>query len=209
MNAVKTRWGHLRDYFMKKHREYKATKSGQAAERRKKWHLYELMSFLTPLLEPRETYSNMVNIEIDSMQGSPRALSPGSPGLAPLQTPSPSHTPPPVQTPTPPPSQNSMPPPQRPSTKRKSATSDVDLEILQTLKHENDDDDDMWARSLVPSMKKLDHLDKMEFRVEVQASLLRFLRRKEDTRNSNHNVNIQATEGAMNYNTMENYYQWS
>lgn len=207
MNAVKTRWGHLRDYFMKKHREYKATKSGQAAERRKKWHLYEIMSFLAPLLEPRETFSNMVNIEIDSTQGSPQVLSPGSPGLAPLQTPSPSHTPPPVQTPltpTPPPSQNSMPPPQRRSAKRKSATSDVDSEIIQALKHDNDDDD-MWARSLVPSMKKLDHLDKMEFRVEVQASLLRFLRRKEDARS--HNVNIQATEGAMNYTT-ENYYQW-
>lgn len=59
MTTVKTRWGHIRDYFLKKYRENKNVKSGQAATGKKKWHLYDALSFLIPAYEPRNTSSNI------------------------------------------------------------------------------------------------------------------------------------------------------
>ena len=57
--ACRNKWGTLRDYFVKKYREAKTTKSGQAASKKKKWYLFDAMSFLIPYYSSRETGGNL------------------------------------------------------------------------------------------------------------------------------------------------------
>ena len=47
----KKKWRNLRDMYVKKRREIRSTKSGQAAERAKKWQFLEIMSFLDRYVE--------------------------------------------------------------------------------------------------------------------------------------------------------------
>lgn len=42
----KKKWRNVRDLYVKKKREIKATKSGQAAQKAKKWKFLEIMSFM-------------------------------------------------------------------------------------------------------------------------------------------------------------------
>ncbi|KAK3724262.1 hypothetical protein RRG08_043262 [Elysia crispata] len=162
VNAVKSRWGHMRDYFLKKRREYQTVKSGQAATGKKKWHLYDTLSFLTPIYEQRDTSSNL------SQENSGETTQ-ATESLADLE--SQASSPMTVRSDTPPP-QAPVVPYKRPQKRKRTASpgNDVDTEILKSLQLQQPeclDDDDMWARSIVPSVRSLNHLEKLEFRLEV------------------------------------------
>ncbi|KAJ8041360.1 hypothetical protein HOLleu_12159 [Holothuria leucospilota] len=53
----KKKWRNQRDTYMKKRREVKSNKSGQVAERAKKWHFFEVSSFLDTFIEENNTDS--------------------------------------------------------------------------------------------------------------------------------------------------------
>ena len=59
VTTCKSKWGTLRDYFFKKYRESKTTTSGQAASKKRKWYLFDTMSFLIPYYGSRETGGNL------------------------------------------------------------------------------------------------------------------------------------------------------
>ncbi|GFO37916.1 hypothetical protein PoB_006442100 [Plakobranchus ocellatus] len=44
----KKRWATVRDHFRKKHGEMTMTMSGQAATKKRKWYLYDFLTFLVP-----------------------------------------------------------------------------------------------------------------------------------------------------------------
>ncbi|GFO36963.1 hypothetical protein PoB_006346800 [Plakobranchus ocellatus] len=67
-----------------------------------------------------------------------------------------------------------------PKRKATSTTASVvDEEILKTLQ-KSQNDDAMRAKSLIPSLQKLRHLETLEFRVEVQSLLISYLRRQDE-----------------------------
>ena len=47
----KKKWRNLRDIYVKKRRESRSSKSGQAAERANKWQFLEIMSFFDRYVE--------------------------------------------------------------------------------------------------------------------------------------------------------------
>lgn len=132
------------------------------------------MSFLAPMYEKRETSGNLPESPavIDDSQ---------QPQLSQPQNPSPSPSPSPTTRP-----ESSTPPPARPvkrNPKRKSehiSSSEVDEEILKNLR-KPDDEDELWALGLLPSIRRLGYLEKMEFRTEVQSLLIKYLRAGETT----------------------------
>ncbi|GFO33888.1 hypothetical protein PoB_006039300 [Plakobranchus ocellatus] len=87
----------------------------------------------------------------------------------------------------------------------RTTASAMDEEILKTPK-KPENEDEMWAKSLIPSLQKLRHLEKLEFRVEVQSLLIRYLRRQ-DEEQARVSAISRPSQGASNLNYSEQYYQ--
>ena len=184
VTACRTKWGTLRDYFFKKYRESKTTKSGQAASKKRKWHLFDAMSFLIPYYCSRETGGNLVygdllqddNLDIEETGSQP--------------------------SPAPPPSDDSLPQEtfKKPQQQRKrksdgSTAAEFNNEILKALKEpEALDEHELFFKSLLPSMRKLSDIQAMEFRIEVQSLLLKYLKQP------NRPQNVAAAEPSTSSN---------
>lgn len=149
----------------------KHTTSGQGATNKKKWHLFDFMQFLLPASSTGASSGNLITdtetqdppYDDEAEQTSPAI--PASPASLQSQESIPSTV------------SNSQ---QR---KRKATTqrpSDVDLEILKAFKAPEQeprvvDDNDLFFKSLLPTMKSLDTLQTMRFRMDVQRLLLDYL----------------------------------
>ena len=167
-SACKNRWGTLRDYFFKKYRESKTTKSGQAASKKKKWHLFDAMSFLTPYYCSSVTSGNLVyedqpeddDVDIGETESQPSPATQSSDDSAPVTQ-----------------EIFKKPPQQRKRKKDCTTTSDFNMEVLKALKEpEVLDENEMFLKSLLPFMKKLNDIQAMEFRIAVQSLLLKHLK---------------------------------
>ncbi|KAL8563868.1 hypothetical protein ACOMHN_034247 [Nucella lapillus] len=179
VTACKSKWGTLRDYFFKKYRESKTTTSGQAASKKRKWYLFDTMSFLIPYYGSRETGGNL-NYEDQQQKDDLEIEETGS-----------------QQSSAPPSSDDSLPCSQetfrklsgnlqetfkKPQQQRKrksgcNTTPYLNMEVLKALKEpETVDENELFLKSLLPSMNKLNDIQAMEFRIEVQSLLLKYLK---------------------------------
>ena len=167
-SACKNRWGTLRAYFFKKYRESKTTKSGQAASKKKKWYLFDAMSFLTPYYCSRVISGNLVyedqpeddDVDIGVTESQPSPATQSSDDSAPVTQ-----------------EIFKKPPQQRKRKKDCTTTSEFNMEVLKALKEpEVLDETEMFLNSLLPSMKKLNDIQAMEFRIAVQSLLLKHLK---------------------------------
>ncbi|GFO35903.1 transcription factor adf-1 [Plakobranchus ocellatus] len=61
-NAARKKWTTLRDYFYKTNKQLKTIQSGAAADKRRKWYLYDAMKFLLPHITDRKTTSNLSEV---------------------------------------------------------------------------------------------------------------------------------------------------
>lgn len=151
----------------------KQSTSGQAATKKKKWHLYDFMQFLLPTCSRGASSSNLPNDEesnasqsddeAEHSQATP--ASPASPASFQSEEsalPAVSNT--------------------QQRRKRKATTpsaSDIDLEILKAFKTPQEpqvvDENEHFFQSLLPSLKTLDRLQTMHFRMDVQRLLLSYM----------------------------------
>lgn len=181
-NVAKKKWGNLRDYFQRQHRDVLTAKSGSAPSKKKKWALYDSMSFLIPYLSDRNTFGNLDDASGtavsskcgDTQDTIPMTFSPAS-QLPREHSPGPS-----VST------ENS----ERVSSsqlsmKRKLPKRSIDIEILETLKampaastdkHEEEDEDYMFFKNLVPKMKCLNDIQKLELQAEINSVFIKHLK---------------------------------
>ena len=199
----------MRDSFRKHHKKETTFKSGSEGKGHKKWYLYDNLLFLLPFVADlnTSTSSNLVEelheCQQWSQQESPKefqetsfrrntilhdnlpATSAGRPIAAtsledslpgpkcPLNKNTPATRIP----------QRKRPYPQE----RQYAASPFDAEMLNTLKvmqqqqKETRDEDEHFLLSFVPVMKSLDSISKFEFRGELNATALRYLRRTQQT----------------------------
>ena len=177
-------------------------KSGQAATRgKRRWHLYDALAFLIPVYEPRETCSNLSQEDEadETVQATEFLDTSFSQDVS--QASSPTTNRPDCLSPQPPAVLY-----KRPQKRKNTSTTpyEVDTAILKSLQQpEVDDDDEMWARSLIPSLKRLGHIDKLEFRLEVQSTLLGYLRRQEGSPHGN----TRQPQGTSNFSSTEEYYR--
>ncbi|KAL8561249.1 hypothetical protein ACOMHN_047106 [Nucella lapillus] len=172
----KTRWASIRDHFRSKHKEMTTTKSGQAATKKRKWHLYDFLTFLIPSCSTGATSGNLPQIidehentsassdDETSRTSTPTTLQSDQGIAAALPKPRPAV---PQKT-------------ARSSSSKKDQLSIVDKEVLQALKEpEKDmDENEHFFRSLLPSMKILDAVETLELRSEIQHLVLRHVKAK-------------------------------
>ena len=60
--ACRSRWASLQDHFRRKHKELTTTQSGQAANKKRKWYLYDFLTFLIPSCSSGATSGNLSQI---------------------------------------------------------------------------------------------------------------------------------------------------
>ncbi|XP_041361850.1 uncharacterized protein LOC121377817 [Gigantopelta aegis] len=155
------------NYFLKKYREYRSSTSGQAASKKKKWHLYDFLTFLIPSCSTGPTSGNLQENEDDTAtsgdeeqsQNSPLSMQSKDNSLA---------------------GQFKKPQRRLKRNAQSAGMSAIDMEVLKALKEpepqQQIDDNVMFFKSLLPSLKHLDEVQTMEFRMEVQRLVLTYLR---------------------------------
>lgn len=176
--ACRNKWGTLRDYFVKKYREAKTTKSGQAASKKKKWYLFDIMSFLIPYYSSRETEGNLSYEEDKLEENEPHDSS----DIESQPSPAPSPVPP---SPDDNLTQKTFKKPQQQRKRKGDCNTEFNMEVLKALKEpEAVDENELFFKSLLPSMKKLNDIQVMEFKVEVHSLLLKYRKQSNKPQNS-------------------------
>ena len=137
VDKCRKRWVTLRDYFFRKYRESKTTTSGQAASKKRKWHVYDYMLLLIPTCATVETCSNRPESDNDTQtsedeqsHNSPLSLQPDD-----IFSKTPKKT------------------PRRKKRKSGTGTSEIDTEILKALREPEPqlDENELFFKSLLPS----------------------------------------------------------
>lgn len=194
--TARKKWTALRDYFKKAHKQLTTVKSGAPAEKKKKWYLYDNMMFLLPHMSDRKTCSNLSDPDTDDDKMS--QISDVSIPLSDvsIQGPSTSFQQDIISQAECSASEQAE-AATRPATtmnacrKRKakfptSHKDSLDSDILQAIKSMGEtpaqatpepDEDSHFFQSLVPKMKILDPLAKMECQTEIQMLVLKYVRR--------------------------------
>ncbi|XP_066590636.1 uncharacterized protein DDB_G0293860-like [Prorops nasuta] len=72
VEVCKKTWNSLRDSFRKSLKKKRETRSGQAATKMRKWKFEDEMSFLIPVMQERETCTNLKNISDDENEDDPK-----------------------------------------------------------------------------------------------------------------------------------------
>ena len=150
------------------------TTSGQAASKKRKWYLYDFLTFLVPSCSTGVTSGNLQLDDEDNAASSGDETSLNSPLT--VQSDESSL-----------PAENSLPHEsslpafssaraKKPSrcSKRKEQLTAIDREVLQALKEPEKeiDENELFFRSLLPAMKTLDLVQTLELRSEIQRLVL-------------------------------------
>ncbi|XP_005109006.1 uncharacterized protein LOC101859047 [Aplysia californica] len=197
--VAKKKWTSLRDYFQRQHREMTAFKSGPRPSKKKKWPLYDSMTFLVPYVNDRPAPSNLSEIndlELNATdtvsQSSTEVPSIHSPVQKEDVTVSAVETPPGLEDAE---VEQNTPASKRHfscATRKRSAQVDIDIqrEILDTLRTiptalyvppQEEDEDLLFFKSMIPKIKALDVLQKMELQAEMHSVLFKHLKRARAT----------------------------
>lgn len=174
------------------------SKSGSAGGQKKKWYLYDRMQFILPYMMDRNTSTNMsicsdedgVDNEDTMSQASASSLtfSPQFDTPTPFPTNEDIETQPRANPPTQQKDdhQNLRRKRQRPfPQQRATQQSEFEDEMLKAAKRLGEknkvatevDEDEHFFKSLVPNMKLLSAIDKMECRAEIQIVVLRYMKK--------------------------------
>ncbi|XP_012944147.1 uncharacterized protein LOC106013315 [Aplysia californica] len=185
VDAAKKRWAYLRDYFRKQHRVLELVKIGRAPSRKKRWPLFDSMSFLLP-------YSKPININIDDDFDFCDAVSEGS-----ITTDCDDEN-----------DNDDEESFKRPDTgtrsthlmskKRKAPSADFEGECIsvdtsQKPLVDEQDENEHFLKSILPMMKTLEQLEAMEFRHEVQGLLIQYIKRARLQLPSEHTATASAS----------------
>ncbi|XP_057662534.1 uncharacterized protein LOC130902880 [Diorhabda carinulata] len=136
---VQKKWANLRTCYRRELNAQKNTKSGQAANKRRKYVYFEQLLFLLPCMENRLTEGNLEeenflsNDEHDDQAGS--------------------STPTPIR--------------QRKKRPNVPKQTDVDEALLKALNEPNTDEDVNFALSLVPSLQSLTAEEKLDAKISI------------------------------------------
>ncbi|XP_066962858.1 transcription factor Adf-1-like isoform X1 [Macrobrachium rosenbergii] len=173
--CIRRRWSCLRDYFLFQHKILLGKKTGKHGKRKKKWPLYDKMAFLIPQLRSRQDIqaltsagqnSNQNEIECNSKSTVFHPSDRNKSDLVSIE----SSVVLPVE-----------PDFMEPLTKIQHTAPAKSLKTCLSSQGNfysfrdsaNLDDDTHFIMSLLPMMRKLDPLTRLEFRIEVQSLLLR------------------------------------
>lgn len=174
----KNRWASLRDQFKKKHREMSTTVSGQAAKKRRKWYLYDFLTFLIPTCSTGETSSNLPDIGdllnpdqddngslVDQIQETQSQDTQDHPSdddslvsdVAPLRKNRPIRC-----------------------SRKGQDTSAIDKQVIDAFREAQNempiDENEHFFKSLMPIMKTLDVMQALELRGEIQKLVFSFVK---------------------------------
>ena len=201
--GARKKWTTLRDYFQKSHRQMTTTRSGSGADKQKKWYLYDSLLFLLPYIGDRATCSNLSpeqNEETGSTLGSesPRDIrytpSP-APTAASTSTQSQVSEVEPLLTPR---------PRKRKFPQQRDAVNLMDEKMLETISSIGDkltqkeapDEDELFCKSLVSKIRRLDPFSKLECQAEIQMVILKYMRQSSQvTGTSRHTNTSQSVQG--------------
>ncbi|XP_064085450.1 uncharacterized protein LOC135200763 isoform X2 [Macrobrachium nipponense] len=174
--CIRKRWSCLRDYFLFQHKILLGKKTGKHGKRKKKWPLYDKMTFLIPQLRSRKdiqaltsTGQNSNQNEIDC-NSKPTVFHPSDRNKSDLVS---------IESSVVLPVESDFTEPLAkiqhtvPAKSHKTCLSSQGNVYSFKSDHGNLDDDTHFIMSLLPMMRKLDPLTRLEFRIEVQSLLLR------------------------------------
>ncbi|GFO42460.1 hypothetical protein PoB_006896500 [Plakobranchus ocellatus] len=161
-----------------------STKSGQGAEKKKKWNLFDAMSFLDPFVENPTTASNLESFE---SQADSRSLdAPRSSNVTQFAEQNEEDEQEEITT------CMSLEQPhnfkRQPDNVQKTISTrrrkrqlynPIDMEVLQALKEpeKEDDTDGYWWMGLKPMLKELDPIESLKFKHDITGLLLTFVER--------------------------------
>lgn len=190
---ARKKWAYLRDYFMRQHRAMVTFKSGSAASRKKKWFLYDAMSFLIPHVSDRPTSGNICDeyVQEDTCSEASTQDSTLTSQFVNMSSNNYENDTPVAST-----SQEILvvdadaatPQPTKKYKRKKDSQESIDQEILQTLKNipnvsrEEEDEDLLFFKALVPKMKCLNDIQKMELQGELHSVVLKHIKRARGVR---------------------------
>ncbi|KAK7067937.1 hypothetical protein SK128_004813 [Halocaridina rubra] len=198
VEVIKKRWGYLRDYFVKQYKDLKVSQAGETPiVKRTKWALFNTMSFLIPVIEQNESVSTIKTeykpkidavSEFEESEGEMSddsflagrdlcAVEEGSclsdnlhHNLASNISGNAQHT---IRHQSFPGTNGKRPVITSYQSLRPKKMATTQLSELETF-----DDDDYFFKSLKPMLKELHQTQKLEFRIQVQNILLKFLKRE-------------------------------
>ncbi|BFZ05939.1 hypothetical protein BsWGS_08978 [Bradybaena similaris] len=169
VQVVRKRWAYLRDYFRKQKQSYDSIKSEEWFAKKKKWALYDSLTFLLPSMEYHNTTISDGVSETHQYPDLSDDTSKES-----ISLPFDSHF---METVI---SQENMPICQQPE--RKRTKKDLDNQFFSGLRGQHEDDDhEHFFKSLLPGMRTLNPLAAMEYRQEVQGLLIEYIKKDECT----------------------------
>ena len=200
--GARKKWTTLRDYFQKSHRQLTTTRSGSGADKQKKWYLYDSLLFLLPYIGDRATCSNLSpeqNEETGSTLGSesPKDISytpSPAPTAASTSTQSQGSEVEPLLTPR---------PRKRKFPQQRDAVNLMDQKMLETISSIGDkltqkeapDEDELFCKSLVSKIRRLDPFSKLECQAEIQMVILKYMRQSSQvTGTSRHTHTSQSRD---------------
>ncbi|BFZ05941.1 hypothetical protein BsWGS_08981 [Bradybaena similaris] len=169
VQVVKKRWAHLRKCFRKQQKCCESLQPEECSAKKKKWPLYDSLTFLLPYMEfGNTTISDVVSETHQCSQLSDDTSEESISVTFDSQL---------VETVK---SQQNMPLCQQP--KRKRTKKDLDDQFFSAPRGQLEDDDhEHFLKSLLPAMRTLNPLAAMEYRQEVQGLLIKYIKKAECT----------------------------
>ncbi|XP_077297830.1 uncharacterized protein LOC143919396 [Arctopsyche grandis] len=163
VNGLKKRWRSLRDGFIKNYRVQKTCPSGSAGGKKKSWPFYSQMEFLIPHVEFREctgNYESLVDIVDIPVELQESIMDPVGPPVITQQHPVTTQYPTTTQHPV-----TRRQPVAR--NRRRNRRTSTENRLLDVLSNEQDSDQN-FLLSLMPSLKRLSHKKNSEARIKLQ-----------------------------------------
>lgn len=197
---MRKRWSRLRDYFQRNHKQLTILKSGsEAGHKSRKWFLYDALAFLIPFLTTKAT-NNVTVEDLDNSFTENAAVK--SPSAASIASTSENMLTQNIEEQPQPALQEEPMSDFRGVRKRKfqeewfPSVSSFDMEMMEALKdlragvlhsssrvESNKDEDELYCLSLVPKMKTLDTVSKLECQAEMNIVLAKYIKRAKTSAN--------------------------
>lgn len=161
---MQKKWANLRTCFRRELNLQKNTKSGQAATKRRKYVYFEHLLFLLPCMENRQTEGNLD--ENNSQENDEDDEQAGPSTSTPIR--------------------------QRKKRPNVPKHTDLDEALLKALNESNADEDVNFALSLVPSLKNLTAVEKLDAKISILNVFkqIRLARCVQSTSQPNYRYNI-------------------
>ncbi|XP_041353601.1 uncharacterized protein LOC121371635 [Gigantopelta aegis] len=171
VEQVKKKWTYLRDYFLRQYRLSRTSKSGSSFKR--KWPLFDQMSFLIPYIQPRESkFANLLeeDCQEENDRESTGSIDQSTPVADDISNQFPSRW-----------QSTSFASESIRQTRKRShspsGTSLFDTEVLKALRQADSyDENEYFFKSLVPHMKSLEPIARMQCRLEIQNVVLKHMK---------------------------------